>query len=322
MHQTIFVLLCFVLAAGPKLVEIACHDVVVVGKRAYLARNDGLAIFDVTAPAAPKQIARLSLPSVHRITLDGERAYLAGGSHGLHVADLSVPDRPSLVASHDTPGRVLDVKVHGSYAILADHRQGLTVVDLSRPDRPRTAATVPTRGEVRALALRGDLLAVAEGSNGLRLFDVSRPQVPRELRAPRFDERVRDVEFAGELLLVAAGRSVSAYRLPETSRSEPLPAGRYESEGVAEFVSFSGNHVTVSIGGNRLVELEFPESGELRATSRVRLPGGAYVGQVDVSEGLAFIASDRGGLSVVDLSVEDEPVVLLPRSKRLKVSFP
>ncbi len=308
--------------AQPNLVEIACHDVAVVGKLAYLARNDGLAVFDVADPAVPEQIARLSLPATQGLTLDGDRVYLAGGSHGLHVADLSIPDRPSLIATHDTPGRVLDVRIRGKYAFLADHRQGLTVVDLSRPDRPQTAATVPTRGEVRAVALRGDLLATAEGTAGIRLFDVSRPQAPRELRAPRFDERVRDVEFVGELLLVAGGRSISAYRLPNTNRGEPLPAGRYETEENAEFLSVSGNRVTASIGGTRLALLQLPGSGELRADATVRLPGGIYVGRVDIVDGLAFIASGRRGLSIVDVSVEGEPVVLLPRSKRLKISFP
>ncbi len=333
-RRTIFACFCVVLAAvptvarpkkakaPPSLVEIACHDVAVVGKRAYLARNDGLAVFDITDPAIPEQTTRLDLPGLHRITLAGDLAYLAGGSHGLHVADLSTPDRPSLLATHDTPGRVLDVRIRGTYAFLADHRQGLTVVDLSRPDRPRTAATVPTRGEVRAVALRGDLLATAEGSAGMRLFDISRPQAPRELRAPRFDERVRDVELAGDLLLVAGGRSISAYRLSKSTRGEPLLAGRYETGDVATLVSVSGNRVTASIGGTRLAVLQLATSGELRPVSTVRLPGGAYVGRVEIADGLAFIASDRSGLSIVDLSVEGKPEVLLPRSKRLKVSFP
>ncbi len=306
----------------PKLMEITCHDVAVVGKLAYVARNDGLAVFNVADPTAPEQIARLSLPATQGLTLEGDRAYLAGGSHGLHVADLSTADRPSLIATHDTPGRVLDVRVRGTYAFLADHRQGLTVVDLSRPDRPQTAATVPTRGEVRAVALRGDLLATAEGTAGMRLFDVSRPQAPRELRAPRFEEKVRDVVFAGELLLVAAGRSISAYRLPSSDRGVPLPAGRYETEGNAEFLSVSGNRVTASIGGTRLALLQLPRNGELQAGMTVRLPGGIYVGQVDFADGLAFIASGRRGMSIVDVSAEGDPVVLLPRSKRLKVSFP
>ncbi|NRA00125.1 MAG: hypothetical protein HRU01_26785, partial [Myxococcales bacterium] len=63
----------------------------------------------------------------------GGLAYVADGSSGLRVIDVSNPAAPVELGALDTPGGALNVEVVGGLAYVADYDSGLRVIDVSNP---------------------------------------------------------------------------------------------------------------------------------------------------------------------------------------------
>ena len=77
-------------------------------------------LLDVSDPLRPKFLSLFRLrETVLGVHLVGSTAYVAAGSLGLLVVDLSDPGAPRFELRVDTPGSVHDVAVQGSFAMLA-----------------------------------------------------------------------------------------------------------------------------------------------------------------------------------------------------------
>lgn len=193
------------------------HGVAVEGHHAYVAdgslENTGLRIFDISDPSQPIQASFLPL-SAERDTIPPPRledvavrcdassvctAYLAAGTDGLHLVDVSVPASPVEIGHHQTPGRADTVAVAGSSLFLVDG--DLRILDVSDPmaivesgfyDAPDTAGTLYAAVQGHYVYLSGD---------GLRILDVSHPGQPRQVAAHPLPSGRVAVE--GERILVA-----------------------------------------------------------------------------------------------------------------------
>ena len=60
-------------------------------------------------------------------------AYVADGSSGLQLIDVSGPTDVSLLGAYDTPAFALGIAAEGNYAFVADQWSGLQVIDVSDP---------------------------------------------------------------------------------------------------------------------------------------------------------------------------------------------
>jgi hypothetical protein len=61
------------------------------------------------------------------ITAKGNYAYVADGSRGLRIIDISAPRSPKEVGSFDTPGWAQGITAKGNYVYLADFGSGLWI---------------------------------------------------------------------------------------------------------------------------------------------------------------------------------------------------
>ncbi len=113
------------------------------------------------------------------------RAYLAAGSRGVHIVDVSDPLNPVRLGGVDTvSARRLDVS--GDLVVVAGGSTGVHVIDASDPTAPFVAGSTHTRPGSRSaaadVAVRGRRAWVADGSGfrlgGLRAIDFSEPTTP------------------------------------------------------------------------------------------------------------------------------------------------
>jgi hypothetical protein len=91
-----------------------------------------LQVYDVSDPSAPRKVSTYKVPErttgqARRATgaqrswtsvagglaFDGSLAYVASGTEGLHIVDVSDPARPNIIASHKAEGPARDVAVAG-----------------------------------------------------------------------------------------------------------------------------------------------------------------------------------------------------------------
>jgi hypothetical protein len=173
---------------------------------AFVADARGLAVVDVTDPAAPELVARAGpMADARNVYVARTYAYVAGGKEGVVIVDVERPDRPRIVERYDAGGKlddVWDVKIGSTYANLyayvADGHNGLRVLQLSSPDRtpgylgfspeprPELIATRHTHGPARALSRGLDRdRAVDESGNQVAIFNRigARPLNLEEMRA-------------------------------------------------------------------------------------------------------------------------------------------
>jgi len=152
------------------------------GDRVYVADGKiGLLVIDITKKA-PVITWKQENVSGMGIYIHDNHAYLAAGTEGLHIFDISKPDSPKLVAKCKTNADAWDVWVSGKYAYVADLQKGITVIDVSRPSKPQKLSWV-TWDEKKPMAeiVRGEgkLAYVGAGKHGLVVIDISNPLNPK-----------------------------------------------------------------------------------------------------------------------------------------------
>jgi len=115
-----------------------CEAVYVQGNYAYIGQGAHLAVVDISNPSRPISVGRILLPDIDivwGVFVSGSLAYVADGTSGLKIVDISDPSSPQLRGSYDTPGNALDVWISGMLACVADGYSGLQLIDVTNPRR-------------------------------------------------------------------------------------------------------------------------------------------------------------------------------------------
>jgi hypothetical protein len=148
------------------------------------------------------------------VALVGSLAYVADGTAGLRVLDVSVPAVPveiGALATSPTAGP-RDVVVVGSHAYVALGLGGVGVADVSIPAAPTWIAMLPLPGTVTVdVEVSGTLAFVAGGLGGLRIVDFAIPTAPVQVGSVSVGNDVSDVELSGSVAWIAAANGVYGY---------------------------------------------------------------------------------------------------------------
>ena len=149
----------------------------------------GLIGVDLSDPAAPAEVGRLSFPFAHLIDISGQYAYIAkwtdGGLFG--VVDLSDPATPTLVWQGPIEAQPWQLKVDGSHAYTAEVKElndarygGLRVYDLADPTSPAVVAHLDEGcGTATDLSIDSDVsLLYLACETGMQVIDIADPAAP------------------------------------------------------------------------------------------------------------------------------------------------
>jgi hypothetical protein len=104
-------------------------------------------------------------------------AYIADGSSGLRVMDVSNVNAPAEVGYLDTPDFAMNVAVVGDLAYVSDGDGGLRIIDVSVPATPQEVGYYVGIGYVRQAAIVNGLAYLATNYD-LEVIDVSNPAEP------------------------------------------------------------------------------------------------------------------------------------------------
>lgn len=265
----------------------------------------GVHVFDVSDPTDPVRVRVLGFGSnvaTYDITVSGNYAYVVIPD-GLRILDVSTPSQAQLVGSSSFGSQDGRVVVAGNYAYVTGG-SGLVVVDVTNPTVPSIVSTLEiSLGQDAGLAISGSLVCVA-GSNGtLYVVDVSAPVSPIIVDTIDVLAGCRDVAIDGSLVFVTG--HLNFLRVidlslpnPEVVAVGPAHGHRLVLDGGRAFVTFAADLNIVDITPPRSA----PIVGHLATES--------YTLQVDVSDDLLFIADNREGFQIADVSDRTTPVIL------------
>jgi len=229
----------------------------------------------------------------------GTLAYVADGSSGLRILDVSAPAAPIQAGLYNTPGDAYGVQVVGTLAYVADSVSGLRIVDVSNPYAPVERGFYDTPGHAFGVQVVGTLAYVADESSGLRIIDVSNPAAPVQRGYYDTPGTAWDVQVVGTLAYVAD--DVYGLRIIDVSNpAAPVQRGYYDTPGSAGGVQVVGTLAYVAdwTSGLRIIDVSNPAVPVQRGYYDT--PGSAR--RVQVVGTLAYVGDDSFGLRIIDVS--------------------
>jgi len=153
----------------------------------YVTQGNLLNVVDVSAPEEPTTVGTSDVGADTKgMTVDAGFAYLAQGTAGVAVVDLSAPELPLLLATLEIAGGDASrVTVSSGYALVAAGAAmvgcgpaGLISVDIENPASPVVAASFLVPGDAQRVFARKDRAYSVGPTTGLSVLDIATPTVP------------------------------------------------------------------------------------------------------------------------------------------------
>ncbi len=221
---------------------------------------------------SPTPLSFVPIPGfANNVKVNGNFAYVAAGSAGLQVVDVTDRTAPHIIASLATPGNANDLRVIGSKVYLAAGSAGLLIIDVSNPLSPTLLGSLATPDTAWDVAVSGNLAFIAAGSSGVQIANISNPTVPA---------------------LISSTAATPSCVL-----------------GVAKGVAVSGNFALVAAGAGGLQVVDISNPANPQILGCVRMPSGD-ARKVQAKGTIAYVAPFPDSLQVVDFSVPFSPIIV------------
>ena len=240
--------------------------------------------------------------------VSGNYAYIADGSDGLIVLDVSNPGSPKLVGSYDTDGTAYGVYVNGNYAYVTTQHVnnqevgGLVVFDISDPTNP-TLIGRNDKGWYE-ICVRGGYAYVADGFDGLDVIDVNDPSNPVLVGNYDTGNYAVGVYVTGNYAYVA-DQSDGLDILDVSNPSHPEFMGNYDTGDYAVGVYVTGKYAYVAAenSGFDILDMSDPKNPKLLGNLHTNgSPRNVYV-----IGNYAYVTDQSDGLDVIDVSDPGRP---------------
>ena len=294
-------------------------------------------------PDDGERVTSIGLPAqAGKLRVNGPLAYVAAGTAGLMVIDISRPDWPRYMGTVNTGGNAKDLVISGNYLYLANGSAGLAVYDLTNRLSPTkvgecTSWSGNTIGDATAVSIVPSYNRVfvldSSGDTAIFAVDVSTPSSPTgvsrywnatyhmtDLEAVVFGSPAYFLIYAGTM----PGGGACLLELYESAGADPTLYfyRTYTNAGYTPTrVTVSGNYIYALGYANSF--LEPPPPYELMILSNaVSFTPPALVGQystslngnlgdirADAASGRVYTA-DGIGMRVFDVSNPASPQVL------------
>ncbi len=273
------------------------------------ATASGLSGINVSVPATPTLSAFISaLPAASGSAFApfyaGGKAYVAYGSAGLRIIDVSNPNAVTLLSTTTLGGDSRGVVASGNYVYVAARDSGMYVVDATTVGSP---TKLPTLKITRAngLTIQGNYVYVAAADSGLAIVDISAPATPSVVGyfhpGGQYGE---NVAVSGNVLGLTDYGKILFFDI--TSPAAPVEKGTTASFKVGnEGFAIDGNHAYVPDGDS----LRIFDITDLMAPAQVSaIRTGGYGYMAAVAGSYCYVASEGTGVRGINITDPSAPV--------------
>lgn len=286
------------------------------GDEIYLSclSTGGAQTVSVVSPDPMEAIGSVDTPGeAQAVAVDPGRAdyaYVADGSAGIQIVDITDPLAPFIEGSLPTPGFAYDLAVVGSLVYVADGSGGLRVIDVSVPAAPVEVGSAGTTGDAVDLAIESGYAFVAATDGGLETFDIGTTPT-----LPVFGGRVADIDAALSVAVVDTLCYVAAQGQGLVVCSVSDPDNPWIIDGVKRLAL--GSPVSVDAVGHfvyladesgsnmHIIDTIDPYSPIVR--SSISTPG---TPRDAVAAGIMTFLASGNGMNLVDIQDVDQPLVV------------
>lgn len=240
-------------------------------------------------------------------------AFLADGSDGMQIVDVTLVNNIDSVSSVDTDGSAVDVFVavvnSSRYAFVSDYNGGLDVINVSDVNNPFPAGEIPSAGlfvnttYVDAINRR---LFVGTGSGQIQIYDLSQlPNQPVLITSFSVSpDNVNGLFLSGTLLFAACGNSGMAI-FDVTNPASPMLRSITNTSGVATDVVVNANIAFLSDSYNGTLIFDVTNPSSPSALSRIS-PQGQILG-LALNNNSLYLADNTYGVESINVSSPSAP---------------
>jgi hypothetical protein len=233
--------------------------------------------------------------------------YVAAGTAGLEVWDVTDPQSPARLGRCAARGQVRRVRLCGSLALVADHDSGLSVVDVSNPADPRELGFCGEPFRAMDVAVQDSLAYVAD-YNDVVAISFSDPASPVVVGRLHSYNRARSVAVRDTLALVGEyehGLQVFSVADP----ASPRWLGEFDETGAPVRIVADGSTVYAVDGADDggLWVLDLSDPANPRELGHCALAGG-FGADLVVAGSAVFVADEQAGVRFIDASQPVRPL--------------
>jgi len=297
------------------------YGVHVNGGYAYVCCElDGLYIFDIADPANIIMESHYSGSSENALhdqyydsLLEGDYLYLAAGGDGVAILNVADVKNPAFVSAiNNDYGGILGLVKYGNVVYPFSEFYDQVEIDVSDVNNPQQTEMFDVGGHHSlGISIYENYLILANATFGIRFFDISKGSLD-QVGVIRTLGRVMDCQGSGTYAFAAAAQN-GLKVLDMTDPSQPAVAATLELIGYANGLFVEGTTAYIAElseeGGTggllEIVDITDP-------LAPVSLASVALEGEpldVTVSNGIAYVACQTKGLSMVDVSVPSSPTL-------------
>lgn len=177
------------------------------GGYAFVAsRRQGLIIFDVAVPSAPREKSRVTLPGLTReVRVAGRVAFVRtdGNPSGIVLVDVGDATRP-VVRSTISVSDVNDFRVADGRLYVLGRSSRVSIFDVTRPDAPKQLAVQQVTPAAFRLGTVGDRLFLINESGIVEAFDAADATAVRRIGSLHVPGALWGVAAAGDTVYTSS----------------------------------------------------------------------------------------------------------------------
>lgn len=283
---------------------------------ALFVNNERLVTIDITTPTAcPVLAERDNVDTVFELALADNRAYLANGSRGLRVWDLTDPAAPVARAAYPTQGIAMAVIVQDGLIYLVDCDDGLQILAADDPvPLTRLGAFTPL-GAPDRLVVAGDYAYVASGfASNLHQIAITDTAQLHAAATHLTADMIYGMALANKALYVVVEDGLQVIDL--MTPGQPVPARHYPLADAAIphpwHIAVRGAHAYLgdTQGNGWLLDLTAP----VQPIGWPTYPALGNVGAMSLTDAYAYVPDQGVGVRIFAIDADGAltPVALYP----------
>ncbi|UOA08748.1 Ig-like domain-containing protein [Methylobacter sp. S3L5C] len=248
----------------------------------------------------PIALSSITIPGyANNVDISGDYAYVAAGSKGLQIINVSNRSTPVIIGSLDTAGTAIDVRVVGNIAYLADGDHGLQIIDVTNPATPSLLASFDTAGIAQDVKVDNQFAYIADGNSGLEIVDVRKPAQPLSVGSITGLGEARGVDVQDNNVVVVAGSSI--YVIDITNKINPVQKGSL-GIGPVQDIALKDNYAYVAAysSGWKVIDITDPNQPAIVGGDISFAPR-----DIELTDGFAFAAEQLFPNVVAYVNIED-----------------
>jgi hypothetical protein len=258
---------------------------------------------------APKSYSGM----VRDLVVSNNYAYVAHGTGGMKVFDVSDPNNLIEKSTLKMPGETFSMLQKGSTLYIASREAGVNIVDIANPLSPKLVSTASYGGVATKLAMYGGYLYVGAKDAGLQVLDVSQATAPKLVTSVSMPGTIFGMDFSQSYAYVAAyasGLNILDVHAP----NNPVFKENVSNLGKVFDVTVNNNLAYLAVWGEGMKILDISSPLQPKLLSSLVVPDGSQGWgppfKITISGKTAFLGCGTEGLLAVDISDPLAPFII------------